>query len=169
MPRICLPLGLQFKTHDLKSQVFWPNFHALFTTWPHLQPPPPIIQLSILHCYRHQTFLRVCPQLPGNPNEWQVFWVLSFQAFSKKSLSAWTCLTVYFKGKTFHLANGKQLLLFQTPKGSNFWAPMHRREAPAKSGWGLALTPTEDGPGTELGREARPKPILLLAAVPQPQ
>ena len=43
----------------------------------------------------------ICLQLHGNPTEWQVFWVLSSQAFSKKPLSAWTCLTVYFKGKPF--------------------------------------------------------------------
>lgn len=43
----------------------------------------------------------ICLQLHGNPTEWQVFWVPSSQAFSKKPLSAWTCLTVYFKGKPF--------------------------------------------------------------------
>ena len=58
-----------------------------------------------------------CPQLHRTPNEWQVFWVLFSQTFSKKPLSAWTCLTVYFKGKTFQLADGNSCFSSKHPKG----------------------------------------------------
>ena len=58
-----------------------------------------------------------CPQLHRTPNEWQVFWVLFSQTFSKKPLSAWTCLTVYFKGKTFQLAEGNSCFSSKHPKG----------------------------------------------------
>ena len=46
---------------------------------------------------------------------------------------------------------------------------MHRPNTLAKSGWVSVLTPAEKVIGSELGCEARPKPVLLLGTVSQPQ